>query len=291
MSSFIRSSILLALAASVQAFPARRATEDHLVRDLRTLTKFAQTVTLDPNGTAATWTGTDVCAFEGITCADHPDGYRAVSGIDINGAELGENLVLDGLLDKLTDLTFFHANTNGFVGTVPGNVIKAHRSIADFMLTCRIDVSKLEFLFELDLSNNQLSGPFPNDVLVAPLTFLDLRFNSFSGELPPALFQSTDMDVIFLNDNQFSGVLPDFGNISTKYITLANNQFTGPIPVSIANVSGLKEILLLGNQFTGTIPEEICALDLDVLDVSDNQLDLTLGPECQALLDAGVLTI
>lgn len=120
MSSFIRSSILVALAASVQAAPARRATENHLVRDLRTLTKFGQTVTLDPNGTTSTWTGTDVCSFTGVYCEESPDGYQAVASIDINGAGLGEGLLLDGTLDKLTDLALFHANTNGFVGTIPG---------------------------------------------------------------------------------------------------------------------------------------------------------------------------
>lgn len=32
-------------------------------------------------------------------------------------------------------------------------------------------------------------------VLKAPLTFLDLRFNNFTGPLPASLFTETDMDV------------------------------------------------------------------------------------------------
>lgn len=120
MGSFIQSSFLLALVASVQAAPARRTTEDHLVRDLRTLAKFAQTVTVDPNGTTSTWTGTDVCAFTGVYCEDSPAGNNAVASIDINGANLGVGLALNGTLDKLMDLALFHANTNGFVGTIPG---------------------------------------------------------------------------------------------------------------------------------------------------------------------------
>lgn len=118
--SLIRSTFLLALVAGVQATPARRTTEDHLVRDLRTLTKFAETVTVDGNGTLATWTGEDVCEFEAVVCGEHPDGYLAVAGFAINEAGLGKGIVLDGLLDKLTDLTFFHAYSNGFVGTIPG---------------------------------------------------------------------------------------------------------------------------------------------------------------------------
>ncbi|CZT15103.1 uncharacterized protein RCC_01001 [Ramularia collo-cygni] len=277
MSSFIRSVFLLALAGTIQAAPARRATENHLVRDLRTLTKFGQKVTLDPNGTTASWTGTDVCKFSGVYCAESPAGYEAVASIDINGAQLGQNLVLDGVLDKLTDLALFHANSNGFVGTIP-------------------DLSKLEYLYEIDLSNNQLSGTFPTTVLDRPLAFLDLRYNAFSGEVPtqvfqPSSYQGYSVEVIFLNNNKFSGALPEFGAINSTYISLANNQFTGPIPASIANVVGLKELLLLGNQLTGTVPEALCELHLDVLDVSGNNLDATLGPKCQALKAAGVLVI
>ena len=55
-------------------------------------------------------------------------------------------------------------------------------------------------------------------------------------------------------------------------------------------MKSLKEILLLGNQLTGTVPESLCALDLDVLDVSNNPgLSGQLGPRCTALLQKEVL--
>lgn len=176
-------------------------------------------------------------------------------------------------MSELLDITFFHANSNGFTGSIP-------------------DVSRLMCLYEIDLSNNFLSGEFPTTVLDAPLTFLDLRFNKLEGELPKELFTKTDMDVIFLNNNLLSGEIPPTGNISTLYITLANNEFTGKIPADLANNKGLKEILLLGNQLEDNVPEELCALDLDVLDVSDNiKLSGKLGPKCKKLVDSGVLNI
>ncbi|KAF2173386.1 hypothetical protein M409DRAFT_48371 [Zasmidium cellare ATCC 36951] len=274
MGPFVFKTLISSLLSSglVTAGPTPRATWDNLARDAATLKKFGETVTSDPQGIIESWTGTDVCSWKGITCAEHPDGYQAVAGIDFNGYNLGANLRVKDLLDKLLDLTFFHANSNDFTGTVP-------------------DVSRLEYLFELDLSNNHLTGNFPLSVLSAPLTFLDLRFNELQGELPDDLFTKTDMDTIFLNDNNFSGKIPEAGNISTLYITLANNKFEGSIPASFANIEGLKEVLFLGNKLTGTVPEELCALELDVLDVSDNQLDTTLGPKCQALKDKGVLVV
>lgn len=97
----------------------------------------------------------------------------------------GDRLTLGGFLDKLTDITYFHANSNGFLGQVPD------------------DLSDLHWLYELDLSNNKLSGPFPPGVLtVVNLTFVDLRFNRFSGPLPAELFEM-DLVVLFLNNNAF----------------------------------------------------------------------------------------
>jgi hypothetical protein len=146
-------------------------------------------------------------------------------------------------------------------------------------------------LSELDLSNNKLEGDFPTQVLEAPLEILDLRFNAFTGEIPEILFKN-DMLLTFLNNNQFTGELPEFGAVQLTYFTVANNGLTGPIPESIADITDAKELVFSGNNFTGTIPEDLCALDLDVLDFTDNpELDTTLGPNCKALLDAGILVI
>ncbi|GAB4838983.1 hypothetical protein Ancab_028514 [Ancistrocladus abbreviatus] len=68
-------------------------------------------------------------------------------------------------------------------------------------------------LTELDLSNNQFSGPFPFVTLLMPnLIYLDVRFNFLSGPLPQELFNKK-LDAIFLNNNQFEGQLPqNLGN-------------------------------------------------------------------------------
>ncbi|GKV01621.1 hypothetical protein SLEP1_g14166 [Rubroshorea leprosula] len=43
-----------------------------------------------------------------------------------------------------------------------------------------LNVSKLQYLYERDLSNNMLNGNLPMEVFKAKnLTFLDLRFNNF----------------------------------------------------------------------------------------------------------------
>ncbi|KAI3440363.1 uncharacterized protein J3R85_003700 [Psidium guajava] len=133
----------------------------------------------------------------------------------------------------------------------------------------------LKYLYELDLSNNKLSGPFPMEVLgMTDLVFLDMRFNSFSGAVPPQIF-TQDLYALFLNDNEFDQTLPDdLGNTHVLYLTLANNKFTGPIPGSIARaLPTLTEVLLLNNRFSGCLPYEIGLLhETVVLDAGNNQL-------------------
>lgn len=270
------SALLFSALSLINAAPAGPSPVDNLARDRATLQTFLKTLSPNSNNLAANWTGTDVCRWDGITCAERPDGVKAVAGIDFNQFQLTSSsgeLPLTGLLDKLLDITFFHANSNGFTGSVP-------------------DVSALKYLYELDFSNNKLSGPFPKSVFGAPLTILDLRFNNFDGPLPQEIFTQTEMDLIFLNDNKFSGPIPETGNIKTIYITLANNQLTGPIPTSLAKNKSLKELLLLGNNLEGNVPEELCALPLDVLDVSKNpKLSGVLAPKCVELLNKKVLNI
>ncbi|KAG5122921.1 hypothetical protein AAZX31_11G000600 [Glycine max] len=235
-----------------------------LERARRALEKFTRLVD-DPNGYTSNWKGSDACKFRGVRCAKYPDGQQAVAGLDLNGAGLSGKkctaLMLSGLLDRIPELTFFHVNSNNFSGAIP------------------TDITKYKFFFELDLSNNKLEGEFPKEVLQPKpkdqqLVFLDLRFNRLSGPIPPQLFD-LDLDVIFINNNEFTGNLPDnFGSTPARYLTFANNQLTGPIPPSIGKASKtLTEVLFLGNHFQGCLPFQIGYLvKATVFDVSKNSL-------------------
>ena len=204
--------------------------------------------------------GNNPCNWTGFVCDTVPDkNLKAVAGVDFNGYDLGggDDFTLDGFLDGLPDITIFHANSNNFKGGVP-----------------KIDRNKLRYLYELDLSNNKLHGEFPNEVLYAKqLTFLDLRFNFFCGHVPPQVF-TLDVDVCFLNNNQFHQPLPEnLGDTPALYLTFANNHFTGEIPSSVGRAKNLLEVLFLNNQLSGCLPYEIGNLkDSTVFDVGKNQL-------------------
>nr|TKS05215.1 uncharacterized protein D5086_0000133120 [Populus alba] len=206
------------------------------------------------------WVGNDVCHYPGFKCATVPDQkVTALAAADFNGYHFGgRDLQLTGFLDQLPDLSIFHANSNNFTGPVPKN----------------ITTSRVRYLFELDLSNNKYSGEFPVSVLQATnLTFLDIRFNSFSGSVPAKVF-NLDLDVLFINNNKFSQQLPrNLGSTPVLYLTLANNNFRGPIPKSIGNARNLLEVLFLNNELEGCLPYEIGKLDKAVVfDVGSNKL-------------------
>lgn len=124
--------------------------------------QFKSNITSDPLGITQTWVGPDVCtAYKGFYCANPPynTSATALSAIDFNGYGLGAPSINE-FLAQLPDLAFFHANSNKFKGTIAAYA-----------------VSSLPFLYELDVSNNLMTGPFPTAVLsISELSFLDLRF-------------------------------------------------------------------------------------------------------------------
>nr|GMD49745.1 tRNA-dihydrouridine(16/17) synthase [NAD(P)(+)]-like [Ipomoea batatas] len=234
----------------------------------KVIQRFRRTIIHDPNGITKTWTGKDqLCknssAYKGFICyTTRKDHRRAVGGIDFNGQDLGNStnpLSLQNYVEEFKDLVVIHVNSNYFTGTIPPG----------------ISVSNLPTLFELDVSNNKLSGPFPNPVLAATnLTYLDLRFNFFHSQLPSQVF-TLDLDALFLNNNGFSGPLPDnLGSTPVFFLTLANNYFTGPIPRSIGDASKyLLEVLFLNNSLSGCLPWEIgSSRNATVFDASKNQI-------------------
>lgn len=229
---------------------------------------FKQAITCDPLGVTATWTGTELCDsffnngstttyYRGFYCDYPPDapGVLTVASIDFNGFGLCAPS-LAGFIDAFPDLALFHANSNNFSGDVP-------------------DLTQLRYFYELDLSNNNFSGAFPEAVVpLGGLLFLDLRFNRYAGEVPAPVFALT-VEALFLNNNGFGGRIPDtLGSTGAQYLVVANNQFTGPIPRSIYNASAtLSEVLFLNNRLSGCLPYEIGLVEgLAVFDAGGNEI-------------------
>ena len=118
------------------------------------------------------------------------------------------------------------------------------------------EVYSVESTTELDLRNNELTGPIPPEIgYLTNLTYLDLRYNQLTGSIPPEIGNLTNLTLL----------------------DLRNNQLTGFIPTEIGNLTNLTLLILSNNQLTGEIPESICDLNLKFwisinFNVNNNQL-------------------
>ncbi len=121
----------------------------------------------------------------------------------------------------------------------------------------------------LELSGNNLSGPFPPEVGdLDQLRELDLVFNRLTGPIPPRLGGLTNLSALDIGSNQLTGPIPpELGNLANlSRLRAGRNRLTGPIPPELGSLAGLNYLELLGNRLTGPIPPELGNLsDLSVL--------------------------
>ena len=129
---------------------------------------------------------------------------------------------------------------------------------------------------ELDLSNNQLTGPIPEALgQLDSLRSLDLSVNQLAGTIPEALGQLDNLDILNLAANYLTGPIPEaLGQLDNlKFLHLAGNGLTGPIPEVLGQLSNLQELYLHSNGLTGAIPEALGQLNnLQVLWLRSNGL-------------------
>ena len=121
----------------------------------------------------------------------------------------------------------------------------------------------LKSLEVLSLIGNQLTGPFPDCVIkLSNLDELFLKQNQFTGPISRDQWSFMGSLVIAeIYENGFTGQLPDDigGLISSRAFSfdIETNFFSGTIPASLAEVTTLTSIYLSKNLFTGTIPENM----------------------------------
>ncbi|KAK9267134.1 hypothetical protein L1049_009553 [Liquidambar formosana] len=150
--------------------------------------------------------------------------------------------------------------------------------------------------FYIDLSFNNLEGPFPllpSNVSVLYLDHnsffgpipknigqfqkfyrLDLSSNSINGTIPPSIHKLKNMEVLSLKNNLLSGELPKhWENFqSLRVLDVANNSLSGKVPISIGSLSSLRLLSLSNNNLEGELPSSLrnCTT-LISLDLGENK--------------------
>ncbi|QSE95889.1 T9SS type A sorting domain-containing protein [Fulvivirga lutea] len=147
---------------------------------------------------------------------------------------------------------------------------------------------------------NSIAGTISPAVGLLDLTVIDLGGNNFTGNLPPELFNNTNLQFINLWDDEDNGMnltgsIPStIGNLtSLNTLVIEGNQLTGAIPAEIGNAISLQEVNLRNNQLSGNLPDEIWQLPLiRFIQVDYNpELSVTLPTNLSSLTQLQVLGI
>ncbi|XP_021731642.1 probable LRR receptor-like serine/threonine-protein kinase At3g47570 [Chenopodium quinoa] len=209
-----------------------------------------------------------------------------------------------GRLHRLRDLQL---GNNTIEGHIPPNISACSRLLALDIRNNRLvgkipsKISYLVHLQYINLHNNNLTGTIPSSFgNFSSLYLIDLESNNLSGSIPESLGKLNKLTYLALGENMLSGIVPSsifnltllvsFGlgfnnNLegslpsdlgiklpNLQWFSISSNNFTGSIPTSISNSSGLTVLQLDDNNLTGQVPSLHKLANLSILFLSNNSL-------------------
>ncbi|KAK1260233.1 hypothetical protein QJS04_geneDACA001957 [Acorus gramineus] len=180
-------------------------------------------------------------------------------------------------------------SNNSFSGPIVLNITETIAGLRALFLSNNVIEGSIpsnictRLLFNLDLSNNYLSGELPNCWATSSrIETVNFANNNLSGTIPVSVGSIYSLKSLHLNNNGFSGEFPPSLNNSASLVVLdlSGNKFSGPIPTWIGeSLSSLKVLRLRSNRFDGSIPPQLSQLSsLQVLDLAHNNLLGTIPP-------------
>ncbi|CAG9465642.1 unnamed protein product [Pedinophyceae sp. YPF-701] len=139
-----------------------------------------------------------------------------------------------------------------------------------------------------DAALRRPGGALPPGVLGAlrtSLEYLNLRALGLTGTVPPDILSAAWLRVVHVEQNQFSGSLPEamatgLDPLNPAWAALPllrglhvnDNRFTGPIPNSLALAVGLQRVMVANNEFDN-LPSTLPVLpNLHEFDAANNKL-------------------
>ena len=111
------------------------------------------------------------------------------------------------------------------------------------------------------MASNHLEGGIPQDLgRLMSLTHLYLGVNSLFGTVPPSLYNLSSPIEFAITENNLSGNflanMRRFSLPQLRKLGIALNQFTGIIPETLSNISGLELLDLGTNYLAGQVPDK-----------------------------------
>lgn len=199
-------------------------------QDVSALTNLYTSLQSPSQLTGWTSSGTDPCgqAWKGVYCSGSAVKEIKLSGLGLTGS-LGYQL---SSLSSLTTLDLSNNNIqNPIPYQLPPNI--TYLNLAGNVLSDALpySISGITSLSYLNVSHNSLSGQI-SDVFgkLSNLSTLDLSFNSFAQDLPSSFSSLSNLSTLHVQNNQLTGPIDVLDNLSLTDLNIENNHFTGWLP-------------------------------------------------------------
>ncbi|CAL4900631.1 unnamed protein product [Urochloa decumbens] len=152
---------------------------------------------------------------------------------------------------------------NSFNGVLPTGLFDAFKAMRMVWVDYLLDSGLLErdayfsglpYSASVDVAMKQQY--MRNINVPTDLAVIDLSDNRFSGSIPKAIGNLVDLHALNLSHNAFSGNIPaEFGRLSNvESLDLSWNHLTGSIPPAMASLTSLEVLNLSYNDLSGSIP-------------------------------------
>ncbi|CAA2965513.1 Serine threonine kinase [Olea europaea subsp. europaea] len=182
-------------------------------------------------------------------------GFPRLQGLYLSTNELGGKIPSN--LSECLQLQELSLSNNKFSGSIPGEIGR---------------IRKLQILY---LASNDLSGTIPHELgNLDNLKELSMGANFLNGSIPANIFNIASLQFIEIQACNLSDVIPqEIGSLyHLEHLHLNNNNLNGNLDTNlIANSSKLTTIFLGSNNFTGPIPNFLKNLSMiEIVDLTEN---------------------
>lgn len=264
-----KSTTLLFIILTLSIFPNIGKTQVNVADSLALVTLYIDTG--GPNWTETWDLSNPVSSWYGVSLKD-----GRVTCLDLSG------------YDGCSNVFNAPGSGNNLVGNLPIELSKLD-SLEVLLLTNNELVGiippaygDLSNLKHLNLYGNSLSGSIPTSLgQLTKLVHLNLRYNNLSGKIPPSLGNLSNLTHLYLSGGSMEPQVAPF-----KVFNDNKNQFTGAIPQELGNLTSLTHFYLGDGKLLGTIPLELGSLiNLKYMSLHDNNLSGSIPPQLGNLVN------
>ncbi|EEF48700.1 strubbelig receptor, putative [Ricinus communis] len=184
--------------------------------------------------------GGDPCddSWEGITCSGSSVTQIKLSGLGLSGS-------MGYQLSNLKSVTYFDMSKNNLDNDIPYQLPPntAHLDLSNngFSGNVPYSISQMTDLEYLNLGHNQLNGQLSDMFQKLPkLKSLDLSYNSLSGNLPQSFASLSSLNTLRLQDNKFTGSINVLAGLPLDTLDVEDNEFSGWVPDELEGIENIE---------------------------------------------------